>query len=204
MRYFASIMRSERMWQSFYWVLAAALCAGMLAAPQSAWAINAAFISSKGRIAPPSGATMLCQTYDWACAVSPKRITVTQEQFRVVRAVNSEINRRTRSIEDRRQYGTVENWALPTRRGGDCEDFALAKKRELIRLGIDPQRLLIATVLDRKRNPHAVLVFRSDRGDLILDNLTNKIKPWQATRYLFLRMQDPETPSRWMKVFLGG
>jgi len=204
MRCFHGIGRSRMRGSSVNRVLAAALCAGLLAAPQGAQALNAAYISSKGRAAPPSGATALCQTYDWACAVSVERNAVTGDQIRTVRAVNLAINRRTRSIADSRQYGTAETWALPTRRGGDCEDFALAKKRELIRRGIEPQRLLIATVLDRKRNPHAVLVFRSDRGDLVLDNLTDRIKPWQATRYLFLRMQDPDSPSRWMKVFRGG
>ena len=82
------------------------------------------------------------------------------------------------------------------------KDFALLKKRELIRAGIDPSKLLIATVLDRKRNAHAVLVYRSSQGDLVLDNLTNRIKPWSVTRYLFLRMQDPRQPRNWVGVYL--
>ena len=109
-----------------------------------------------------------------------------------------------RAIEDDRQYGVAEHWALPTRTGGDCEDFALLKKRELVSVGIDPSRLLLATVLDRQRNPHAVLVFRSDAGDLVLDNLTNQIRPWRATRYMFLQMQDPDRPTRWVNVFASG
>ena len=67
--------------------------------------------------------------------------------------------------------------------------------------GIDPRKLLLATVLDNRKNPHAVLVYRSSQGDLVLDNLTNRIKPWNATRYLFLRMQDPKQPRNWVGVY---
>jgi predicted transglutaminase-like cysteine proteinase len=175
-----------------------------IVAPESALAAGADFLSSKGRADPPTGARALCRDYTWACDNSFGGTPLTQDQMQRIRAVNARINRTTRSIEDQSQYGVAEVWALPTTRGGDCEDFALLKKRELIRLGVDPQRLLIATVLDRKRNAHAVLVLRSDQGDLVLDNLTDRIRPWSDTRYVFLRMQDPDRPSRWVNVFLGG
>lgn len=184
--------------------MAAAVALGVTLIPADAVASNSAYLSNKGRVAPPAGAQTLCKAYSWACAVSPSDRAVTSSQMQLVQSVNLQVNRSTRPIEDRRQYGEDERWAVPTSRGGDCEDYALAKKRELIRRGIAPQRLLIATVLDRKRNPHAVLVFRSDEGDLVLDNLTNRIRTWRETRYIFLRMQDPERPARWVNVFLGG
>jgi len=77
----------------------------------------------------------------------------------------------------------------------------LLKKRDLIKAGIDPRKLLLATVLDTRKNAHAVLVYRSSQGDLVLDNLTNRIKPWSDTRYLFLRMQDPKQPRKWVGVY---
>ena len=81
--------------------------------------------------------------------------------LRVAKAVNTSVNRSTRAVSDLRQYGDEEVWALPTSLGGDCEDIALLKKRELIKRGIAPERLLIATVLDRNRGSHAVLVLRT-------------------------------------------
>jgi predicted transglutaminase-like cysteine proteinase len=114
------------------------------------------------------------------------------------------VNRQVRPITDRRQYRRDEHWALPTSRGGDCEDFALLKKRELIALGVPADKLLIATVLDRKRQPHAVLVLSTLQGDYVLDNLTSRIKPWGQTGYSFLRMQDPRAPERWVAVLAGG
>ncbi|MCK0143744.1 transglutaminase-like cysteine peptidase [Aliiroseovarius sp. F20344] len=175
-----------------------------IAAPVDGLASGTDFLKSRGNGAAPPGAKQLCSTYRWACARGSSASLVSQGQMQVVRAVNTAVNRSTRSIEDRQQYGEAERWAMPTRRGGDCEDYALAKKRALIGKGIDPQRLLIATVLDRSRRPHAVLVVRTDQGDLVLDNVTNSIRSWRETRYVFLRMQDPRSPSRWIKVQSGG
>ncbi len=107
-------------------------------------------------------------------------------------------------ISDASQYRRDELWALPTRRGGDCEDFALLKKRELIRLGIPAERLLIATVLDRKYRGHAVLVVRTHRGDMVLDNLTNRVMRWERTGYTFMKMQNPARPDTWQAILAGG
>jgi predicted transglutaminase-like cysteine proteinase len=184
---------------------AAALAAlTSFATPTEGVASGSDFLKSRGLGVAPPGAQRLCSTYSWACARGTSGGTVTQGQMQVVRAVNSQINRSTRAIEDSQQYGEAERWAIPTSRGGDCEDYALAKKRALISKGIDPQRLLIATVLDRNRRPHAVLVVRTENGDMVLDNVTNSIRSWQDTRYVFLRMQDPSRPSRWVNVFAGG
>jgi predicted transglutaminase-like cysteine proteinase len=159
------------------------------------------FITSVASTPPPAGARQLCRQYSWACSSTASVAMTSQQELQIVKRVNRKINRTTREVTDQSQYRTVERWALPTRRGGDCEDFALLKKRDLIRAGIDPSKLLIATVLDTRRNAHAVLVYRSAAGDLVLDNLTNTIKPWSDTRYLFLRMQDPRQPENWVGVY---
>ncbi|UUV07770.1 transglutaminase-like cysteine peptidase [Ruegeria sp. YS9] len=159
------------------------------------------FIPSVASSPPPSGAANLCAQYNWACAGKRSVSMSSQQELKVVEQINRRVNRSTREVTDQSQYKTTERWALPTARGGDCEDFVLLKKRDLIHAGVDPSKLLIATVLDTRRVPHAVLVYRSSNGDLVLDNLTNRIKPWTATRYLFLRMQDPNRPGRWVGVY---
>ncbi|AXT28477.1 hypothetical protein D1823_05190 [Ruegeria sp. AD91A] len=159
------------------------------------------FIPSVASSPPPSGAANLCAQYNWACAGKRSVSLSSQQELKVVEQINRRVNRSTREVTDQSQYKTTERWALPTARGGDCEDFALLKKRDLIHAGVDPSKLLIATVLDTRRVPHAVLVYRSSNGDLVLDNLTNRIKPWTATRYLFLRMQDPNRPGSWVGVY---
>ncbi|WP_170760078.1 transglutaminase-like cysteine peptidase [Ruegeria lacuscaerulensis] len=168
---------------------------------ENAVASEGNFIPSINVSPPPSGARQLCRQYKWACSTKASVLMSSQQEMQIIRQVNRRINSTTRTVTDQSQYRTIERWALPTSRGGDCEDFALLKKRDLIRAGVDPNKLLIATVLDTQRNSHAVLVYRSAGGDLVLDNLTNQIKPWSATRYLFLRMQNPRKPSGWVSVY---
>ncbi|WP_420587077.1 transglutaminase-like cysteine peptidase [Ruegeria sp.] len=167
----------------------------------AAHASEGRFIPSVAVSPPPSGARQLCRQYSWACSTKASVAMSTQQEMLIIQRINRRVNASTRSVTDQSQYRTAERWALPTSRGGDCEDFALLKKRDLIRAGVDPSKLLIATVLDTRRNSHAVLVYRSAAGDLVLDNLTNKIKPWSSTRYLFLRMQNPQKPSGWVGVY---
>ncbi|WP_372574400.1 transglutaminase-like cysteine peptidase [Ruegeria jejuensis] len=175
-----------------------AFCMQMIAG--GAQAGDARFMEVSARFPAPSGANDLCRSYAWACAGSRGQRLDSALEFDLVRQVNRQVNAVTRDVTDRQQYNMEEKWALPTRMGGDCEDFALLKKRDLIRLGVDPRRLLLATVLDRRRNAHAVLIYRSSQGDLVLDNLSNQIRPWKATGYIFLRMQDPRRPRSWVGV----
>ena len=129
---------------------------------------------------------------------------VGEESLKMVQRVNAQANRTIRPITDLQQYRLEERWALPTARGGDCEDYALYKKRALIQAGIPAEQLLLAAVLDRKRQFHAVLILRTGTQDLVLDNMTNRMVPWHKTGYTFLRVQDPRKPSRWVSVYAGG
>jgi len=162
------------------------------------------FMTALHPIKQPEGAGTLCRTYAWACETTHAASTFTAADMAMVRRVNARVNRNTPQITDQSQYARAEVWALPTRRGGDCEDFALLKKRELIDSGIAPDRLLIATVLDTHFRGHAVLVVRTGQGDIVLDNLTNRIRAWDDTGYIFLKMQSPDTPGGWDAIVAGG
>lgn len=162
------------------------------------------FIAARQAIEAPAGADTLCDRYDWACARGNGLKMSDTDAIRLARVVNGSVNRRTRPVSDLAQYGVEENWTLPSRRGGDCEDLVLMKKKLLIGKGMAPKRLMIATVLDRQRGSHAVLVLRTAAGDYVLDSLVGTIKPWRSTGYSFLKMQDPMAPSRWNAIFAGG
>lgn len=187
-------------WQAVSMIAAMAL-SGLGGAPVQA---GSGFMVPQRISPPPSGARSLCGTYSWACAGDRQARLAPRAAFDVVRRVNLAINARFDEISDARQYKKAEYWALPTRKGGDCEDFALAKKQALMKAGVAPGQLLIATALDKKRRSHAVLIYRSERGDLVLDNQTDKIVAWDRTGYIFLRMQDPSNPARWVAGFSQG
>ena len=166
--------------------------------------IEGGFLRVVKPIAAPEGFSEVCRQYGWACAVSDNTSVAEVDVLALAESVNARINTSTPQISDLSQYGTQERWALPTGRGGDCEDIALLKKRELIAQGVAANRLLMATALDQNREPHAVLVLRTRGGDLVLDNVRNQIRPWRDTGYSFLRMQDPDAPQNWNAVLAGG
>lgn len=92
-------------------------------------------------------------------------------------------------VEDIDNYGKSDYWATPIEfltRGGDCEDFAIAKYASLRALGFSTDQLRIAIVKDRKKNDimHAILVVYSDDGDFVLDNQDKQVEPMQqVSRY---------------------
>lgn len=156
-------------------------------------------IPTSGNVEGPKGAIGLCSKYEWACSNFSGHALSLEE----VDSINRQINK-IKPVSDMNLYGVEEKWKLPSTRGADCEDYALAKKKALIDAGADPRKLMIATVLDRKRNPHAVLVWRTSSGDLVLDNLTNEIRKWNDTGYFWIFIQSPDDLTKWKKVFKTG
>lgn len=179
----------------------AKLCLPLLVIVPGLAAADSNYLNASMLMSPPKGAQQICQTYQWACASQVTKSLPSTEELELVSKINISVNALTREVSDRAQYSRAEFWALPTSAGGDCEDFALLKKMELVRRGIDPRKLLLATVLDQRRVPHAILVYRSTQGDLLLDNLTDKMVNWHQSGYIFLRMQDPQSPTRWVGGF---
>ncbi len=94
-------------------------------------------------------------------------------------SVNTLINK-TRYITDNRNWGKSDYWATPVEfftKGGDCEDFAIAKYASLRALGVPESRMRIAIVQDMVKNiPHAILVVYGDDGAYILDNQSQAMK----------------------------
>lgn len=87
--------------------------------------------------------------------------------------VNRLVNKK-RYIIDSKNYGKSDYWATPIeflKRGGDCEDFAIAKYTALRTLGVPENRMRVAIVHDKQKNiPHAVLIVYTEQGPYILDN----------------------------------
>jgi predicted transglutaminase-like cysteine proteinase len=88
--------------------------------------------------------------------------------------INRAINLAVRPVSDLAQYGQLDVWASPLAtltRGGDCEDYAIAKFVALRRAGIAPDDLRIVIMRDTVRGEdHAVAAARLDGRWLTLDN----------------------------------
>ncbi len=96
-----------------------------------------------------------------------------------VEAVNAFFNK-VRYIEDKNNWGSSDYWETPaefTSRGGDCEDFAIAKYSALKSLGFSENQLRIAIVQDTwKGLPHAILIVYTADGAKFLDNQYKTVK----------------------------
>jgi predicted transglutaminase-like cysteine proteinase len=160
------------------------------------------FLTAYSDALPPRGFDGVCERYAWACSRQAGTIS-DDEALRIAVKINGRVNARIRAVPDHEVYGVRERWTLPDRGAGDCEDFALLKKKLLIEAGLPGRMLLLATALNRQAESHAVLVLRLPTGDVILDNLTSDARPWQETRYTFLKIQSPEAPTIWNAVLLG-
>lgn len=90
-----------------------------------------------------------------------------------VRKVNALVNQQ-KYIEDKDRFQKSDYWATPAEffgKGGDCEDFAIAKYVSLKKLGVPESRMRVAIVMDEWKNiPHAILIVYTDGGPMILDN----------------------------------
>ncbi len=53
-------------------------------------------------------------------------------------------------------------------------------------------------VRDLEGQGHAILTVKTDHGDFILDNLTDRIRPWTATGYRYLKRQSQQDPNVWV------
>ena len=121
------------------------------------------------------------------------RITLSPARWRQLVAVNATVNARIRPAQDSDLFGEPDFW---TRGGaaGDCDDYMVAKKLMLIEAGWAADQLLYAVVEGQVTAYHAVLIARTDRGDLVLDNLNARVMRWEDTGYRFVIRQSAARP----------
>lgn len=116
------------------------------------------------------------------------------ELARVNRAVNRAIRPRHKAL-----VNGLGDWAIAPA-AGDCNDFAVTKRHELLKRGWAMNSLLLSAVETAWGEAHLVLVVRTDEDDLVLDNLTGEIRPWRETGYRWIKRQSATDPSRWVSL----
>lgn len=162
----------------------------------------AAVMKTGGRTSQPIGHYEFCQTYKGECSLkssdeSPTDLT--PRTWNLLVQVNSRVNAQVKPETDMDIWGKAEVWSYPTT-VGDCEDYVLLKRKLLNDGGIPLSDLLITVVRQMNGEGHAVLTVRTDRGDYVLDNLEARIKPWNETRYDYLKRQSTRNTGAWVSI----
>jgi predicted transglutaminase-like cysteine proteinase len=150
----------------------------------------------------PIGHYEFCLSNKAECSVVSQNVAparVTAFGWSVIKDVNSNVNNRIMPMTDLDIFGKDEVWAYPID-VGDCEDFVLEKRRELMQKGFSVSNLLITVVRKPDGEGHAVLTVRTIDGDYILDNLDDSVRLWSETPYRFMKRQADYDTGRWVKI----
>jgi predicted transglutaminase-like cysteine proteinase len=123
-------------------------------------------------------------------------IALDVKKLRTLKDVNATVNARIypETIANER-----DDWSLTTS-NGDCNDYAIQKRHELLATGWPTSALSLAVVTTSSGKGHLVLTVRTDRGDLVLDNLRGSVFPWKDSDYRWVKRQSAEEPRRWVTI----
>ncbi|MBX8782148.1 transglutaminase-like cysteine peptidase [Ochrobactrum sp. GRS2] len=173
-----------------------------LGALAQATELNAPFMATGGQTSQPIGHYEFCKRMPAECNVTSTQtapVKLDQATWAKIVQVNVEVNALIQPMTDMEIYGVEEYWTYSTT-VGDCEEYVLLKRRELAKAGIPLSSLLITVLRKPDGEGHAVLTVRTDRGDFILDNLTDAVKNWQETDYTYLKRQAANHTGRWVSI----
>lgn len=148
----------------------------------------------------PMAFTQFCVRYPGDCKPQRlgDRIELDITRWSELDIVNRTVNSSIRPL--RNEDGLAgEKWLLAPA-SGDCNDYAVTKRHQLIAKGWSARTVLLSEVVTGSGEHHLVTVVRTDGGDLVLDNLTDEIMPWSRTPYRWVRIQTPKNPNYWASI----
>lgn len=155
-------------------LLATTIQAGAVSAAMATPAV----MQTNGRTTQPVGHYELCKRSPIECnekTASSKPVELTRSLWKAMIAINDKVNTDVAPRTDMEMWGQEEVWSYPDNGAGDCEDYVLEKRRNLMELGVPAGNLLITVVRQPNGDGHAVLTVRTSLGEYILDNLDTRV-----------------------------
>jgi predicted transglutaminase-like cysteine proteinase len=145
-----------------------------------------------------------CLRYPSDCKSDPtenERIDLNAETSESLKRVNHSVN--ISIIPTLKSYGPAlqDGWTIAPDTG-DCNDYAVTKRHELLQIGLPSKALRLSVVKTASGIGHLVLVVVTTKGDIVMDNLTEAILPWQSTDYHWLKIQSATDSRYWYEVKL--
>lgn len=151
----------------------------------------------------PMSHTFFCLKYANDCEVQKSAfrdepVTLTAQRWAEIARVNTSVNHGI-SPQRNTQGLAGEKWLIAPK-AGECHDYAVTKRHNLLALGWPARALLLAEVETGWGEHHLVLVIRTSDGDFVADNLNPNIRSWSKAPYQWVRIQSPDNPVIWAKV----
>jgi predicted transglutaminase-like cysteine proteinase len=158
-----------------------------------------------GRTTQPIGHYEFCQREPQEClqkTSNSRPVQLTRNLWAEMIGINNAVNTKVTPRTDAEMWGQEEYWSFPDG-VGDCEDYVLEKRRELMADGVPASSLLITVVRQPNGDGHAVLTVRTSTGDYILDNLEPRVLAWRETPYTYLKRQSEKNSGAWVSIADG-
>lgn len=143
-----------------------------------------------------------CLHYPNECKSDPTEtglIELSTETFELLKRVNHQVNAAILPVIKNNGIAPQDGWTIAPA-AGDCNDYAVTKRHELVQSGLPAKALRLAVVKTASGIGHLVLVVATTKGDLVLDNLSETIRPWQSTDYHWLKIQSASDARYWYGV----
>ncbi|KQZ31882.1 transglutaminase [Mesorhizobium sp. Root552] len=164
---------------------------------------GASFMHTGGRTTQPVGHYEFCQGFPQECRqATPKQapVELTRALWDKIVSVNNSVNTSVAPRTDMEMWGREEVWSFPANGEGDCEDYVLEKRRQLMQAGVPAGNLLVTVVRQPNGDGHAVLTAHTSMGDFILDNLEPRVLTWDETEYTYLKRQSDRNSGAWVTI----
>jgi predicted transglutaminase-like cysteine proteinase len=143
-----------------------------------------------------------CLRYPSDCKSDPReneRIDLNAKTSELLKRVNHSVNM---YINPRpKSYGPYlgEGWTIAPEMG-DCNDYAVTKRHALLESGLPSKALRLSVVKTASGVGHLVLVVVTTKGAIVMDDLTEMIRPWQSTDYHWLKIQSATDSKFWREI----
>ena len=176
-----------------------------------AWQAQAGPLAHSATFAPvgaqtsvPYGWLDFCDRRPHECDVAllpALDVNLNSRAWKVLNRINRQVNDFIEPVSNMDHWGTMlDHWDYPVDGKGDCKIYALYKRKLLMDEGFPRQALLMTVVKDLHGEGHTILTVKTTNGEFVLDNLTDELRPWNATGYRYLKRQTQEDPNVWVSL----
>ena len=151
-----------------------------------------------GFVAQPIGAELFCLENSTECAeqrTTAQHIEMTPDLWKDLLTVQYDINQKFKPGREVRFA-----WDYSADGSGNCVQFALEKRRALIRRGWPAGALQLATAVTPDKIGHLVVVIDTTDGDWVLDNLRADVVRWGDLPYRWIARQQGASMENWVSV----
>lgn len=166
---------------------------------------QSAFLPERSQTVGPFAHALFCTENPRDCKVTRRTrwgrapLPLSAKRMQELRTVNKKVNAEIVARNDDKSIDFGDKWTLAPK-AGDCDDYAVTKRHELVRLGWPERAVRLAITFTASGEGHMVLVVKTNKGDLVLDNRVGTIRPWNKTGLKWKMVQSSNDPRKWLSV----